>query len=164
MALFGLPTAIQNIILDKYVNISSYWKNKFSITIIPEINAIQRHKQQYEKVLFEFMAYWGKRELEKYSVKGMLFSYNKTPIKQSIDSKDLWYILFEGVKIKNKRITLLFEKHFNFRNEYIIIEASGVFPMVYYDSDFGFEEDLGREMLENIQQFINNFMNSIFRV
>ena len=43
------------------------------------------------------------------------------------------------------------------------MKASGVFPMVNYD-DFGFEEDFGRELLGNIKQFINNFMNSIFRV
>jgi hypothetical protein len=108
------------------------------------------------------MAYWGKRELEKYSVNGMLFSYNKKPIQKSIEYKGLWYILFEGKKSSNKRITLLFEKYFNFRNEYFIIESSGVFPMTC--NDYGLEEDLGTEKFENIQEFINKFMIAIFTV
>lgn len=162
MTIFQLPTAIQNLILDKYITISAYWKQQFTSNIIPDINAKMQHQIKFTKVLFEFMAYWGKRELEKYSVNGMIFSYNKKPIKQSMESKDLWYILFEGKKVSNKRITLLFEKHFNFRNEYTIIEASGVFPMIYHDYDYGLEENLGREKFENIQVFINKFMNSIF--
>jgi len=160
MSIFQLPTAIQNAILDKYINISAYWKRQFTRYIVPDLNAKMQHQLKFEKVLFEFMAYWGKRELEKYSVNGMLFSYNKKPIKQLIESKNLWYILFEGKKSSNKRITLLFEKHFNFRNEYAIIEASGVFPMI--DHDYGLEEDLGREKFENMQEFINKFMNAMF--
>jgi hypothetical protein len=162
MSIFQLPVTIQNAILDKYINISAYWKHKFTSYIVPVLNAKTQHQIKLEKVLFEFKAHWGKRELEKYSVNGMLFSYNKKPIKQSMESKQLWYILFEGQKGSNKRITLLFEKHFNFRNEYTIIEASGVFPMIYHDYDYGLEENLGREQFENIQEFINKFMNSIF--
>jgi hypothetical protein len=44
----------------------------------------------------------------------------------------------------------------------VIIEASGVFPLRIHDYEFGREEDLGRERFENIQVFINKFMNSIF--
>ena len=162
MSIFQLPTAIQNAIFDKYINLSAYWKQQFTIHIVPDIHAKMQHQIKFKRVLFEFMARWGKRELEKYSVNGMIFSYNKNPIKQSMESTRLWYILFEGKTSSNKRITLLFEKHFNFGNEYIIIESSGVFRMVCYDSDFGYAEDLGSSKFENIQEFINKFMNSIF--
>jgi hemerythrin-like domain-containing protein len=164
MSIFQLPVSIQNRILNKYINISAYWKQQFTSYIIPDINAIMQHQIKFEKVLFEFMAYWGKRELEKYSVNGMLFSYNKKSIDKSIESKDLWYVLFEGKKSSNKRITLLFKKHFTFHNEYMIIESSGVFPMICSNYDYGLEEDLGSEKFENIQEFINKFMNSIFTV
>lgn len=166
MSICQLPVVIQNTILDQYINISAYWKQQFTSCIIPHIKAKMQHKIKLEKILFEFMAYWGKRELEKYSVNGMLFSYNKKAIEQSIEYKGLWYILFEGKKSSNKRITLLFEKHFNFHNEYFIIESSGVFPMTCYDSDYdyGLEEDLGTEKFENIQEFINKFMTAIFTV
>jgi hypothetical protein len=166
MSICQLPATIQNTILDQYINISAYWKQQFTSCIIPHIKAKIQHKIKLEKILFEFMAYWGKRELEKYSVNGMLFSYNKKPIEQSIEYKGLWYILFEGKKSSNKRITLLFEKHFNCNNKYFIIESSGVFSMTRYDSnyDYGLEEDLGTEEFENIQEFINKFMTAIFTV
>lgn len=164
MSIFQLPVTIQNAILDKYINISAYWKHQFTSYIVPALNAKTQHQIKLEKVLFEFKAHWGKRELEKYSGNGALFSYNKKPIRQSFGSNELWYILFEGKKISNKRITLLFETRHNFRDdtEYVIIEASGVFPLRIHDYEFGREEDLGRERFENIQVFINKFMNSIF--
>ena len=162
MAVINLPTNIQNMIFDDYINVKTYWKQYFSSSVLSFINAKEIHVIQYNKVLFEFMAYWGKKELEKYSVKGLMFSYKKIPIKQSFDNNTLWYILFEGRTYKNKRITLLFEKSMNnFDNlNMTYVEASGVFP--YIDYGFGTEENLNRQYIENFQDFINQFMNAIF--
>lgn len=163
MTLFTLPMILQDLILDDYINILTYWKKQFSFQVLPFIVAKTNHKIQYKKVMFEFLAYWGKRELEKYSVNGLIFSYNKIPVKQSFESSTLWYILFDGIKSKNKRITLLFENRFNYNNEFssIIVEASGIFPSIKCDY-FGWDEDLGREEIVNFQHFISKFMNAIF--
>lgn len=163
MTLFTLPMILQDLILDDYVNILTYWKKQFSFQVLPFIIAKTKHKIQYKKVMFEFLAYWGKRELEKYSVNGLIFSYNKIPVKQSFESSTLWYILFDGIKSKNKKITLLFENRFNYNNEFssIIVEASGIFPSIQCDY-FGWNEDLGREKMVNFQHFISKFMNAIF--
>lgn len=163
MSLFTLPMILQESIFDNYVDILSYWKKQFTCLVLPLIVAKQKHMAHYKKVMFEFLAYWGKRELEKYSVNGIIFSYKKQPIKQSFESSTLWYILFEGIKSKNKKITLLFENRFNYNDNFssIIVEASGVFPFIKCN-DFGGYEDLGREEITNFQHFINKFMNAIF--
>lgn len=163
MAILNLPTNIQNIILDDYVNVKNYWKQYFNSSILTFINAKEIHAIQYTKVLFEFMAYRSKRELEKYSVKGAIFSYKKIPLKQSFDNDHLWYILFEGRTYKNKRITLLFERSMNYFNNLSVsyVEASGVFPFIKKDG-FEIEENFNRHKIEDFQDFINQFMNAIF--
>lgn len=163
MSLFTLPMILQDSIFDNYVDILSYWKKKFNYLVLPFIVAKKKHETHYKKVMFECMAYWGKRELEKYSVNGIIFSFKKQPIKQSFKSSTLWYILFEGIKSQNKRITLLFENRFNYNDDLssIIVKASGIFPSNKCDY-FGWNEDLGREEMNNFQHFINKFMNAIF--
>lgn len=164
MSLFQLPIILQNNILDIYINIQSYWKKYFTINILPFIIAKRNHKNIFKRIHFELKAVYIKKELCKFSVNKLLFTFKYKPLKQSYKNQDLWYILYDGFKFingKSKKITLLFEMwEPESNNSYIIIESSGIFP--YIDDEYGGYEDLGRTYIQNYTVFIENFMNAIF--
>jgi hypothetical protein len=140
-----------------FADLKSYCIKKI---INPEIDIKLKHKLQLEKVLFELLVYYKKAELEKFSVGGFLFNFNKKPFLKFINSRIIWCISFKGYIKSQIPITLHFEKHFYDNNtEYFFVESSGIFPKINY----GYNENLGREEIKNYHKFINKFMNSIFK-
>lgn len=122
-----------------------------------------KFNKNWQLIHFELIAIWIKKELEKYSANGIIFSYNKN-YNFSYSYSKLWFILFEGYRYINgnkKKITLLFEYYYPYdQKSYCIIEASGVFPNIYYNNQI--YENYGREYILNYKYFIEKFMNAIF--
>jgi hypothetical protein len=162
-----LPTFINDYIFDDYLNFQIYWKQLFTLSIVPIISAKRLHANELAKIHFELQMHTLKKKLESYSANGALFKYDKKPCRVNVDYDQLWVVLYSGYRYKNNReikITLLFEKHFSTYHGRapIIVEASNVFPPVLYDVDFGWESNYGRHSIEDYDQFINTFMNSLF--
>jgi hypothetical protein len=162
-----LPTIINNYIFDDYLNFQTYWKQLFKLTIVPIIPAKRLHVNELAKVHFELQMYILKKKLESYSVNGVLFKYDEKPCRVNVDYDRLWVILYSGYRYKNNRrikITLLFEKHFAYdiydENDRVIVEASNIFPSILYGDEY--EPSYGRHNIEDYDQFINTFMNSLF--
>lgn len=154
MAIFNMPVEIQTIIFDQFLFITSFWKTKFTQLVLPNIEAKQKHKKQFKIVLFEFLAYSRKKELEKSIIVNLYCTYKTKPSKMVFGSNSS-FILFEGIHIsrisnKRRRITLAFESVSFYEKEEIWVEASGIF-----------QEGLGTTEITNFNIFITKFINAV---
>jgi hypothetical protein len=152
MAIFNMPVEIQTIIFDQFLFIASYWKTKFTQLVLPNIEAKQKHKKQFKIVLFEFLAYSKKKELEKYIIVNRYCTYKAKPCKMIFES-DYSFILYEGIcRFSNyrQRITFALEAVSISGPEQIRVEAWGIF-----------QDGVGTTNITNFNLFVTKFINSV---
>jgi hypothetical protein len=159
-----LPMNIWDYILDDLANVQQFWKKQFSKTVLPYIVAQHKHRKMLKQLHFEMLALQSKKKLEKFSENGVLFKYGTKPAKIEF-WKSGAMVLYQGQKYPpyGPDITLLFElrKKFYIWDAYIIVEAANVFPDIYHNDDDDWEQNYGRHMIENYEQFIHSFMDSL---
>jgi|LauGreDrversion4_2_1035121.scaffolds.fasta_scaffold01203_8 hypothetical protein len=79
MNVFQLPNHIQNIILDDFINISSYWKNLFTQDVISKLNYYDNHIKKMNGVYTELYIYFIHKKVNKLSdntIISQLYKYN----------------------------------------------------------------------------------------
>jgi hypothetical protein len=158
-----LPMNIWDYILDGLADVQQFWKQQFSKTVMPDIVAQYKHRKMLKQLHFEMLALQSKKRLEKFSAEGVLFKYETKPAKIEF-WKDGAMVLYQGQKYPpyGQNITLLFElrKKSDIWEKHIIVEAANVFHDIYDDDDY-WEKNYGRHMIENYEQFIHSFMDSL---
>ncbi len=161
----ALPLHIWDYILDDFADSQQRWRDVFSNTVLPVIKARYQHREMFKYIHFEMLALLCKKKLESFSANRLLFRYEDKPCRMSFHGT-LWVVLYKGVKPTQngvETISLLFEHRLRFFSTpaHTIVEAMNVFHDIYID-DFGWDSNYGRHFIEDYDQFISSFMNSLF--
>ncbi len=161
----ALPLQLWDYILDDFADSQQTWRKVFTNTVLPLITARHQHRILFKHIHFEMLTVFYKKKLESFSAGGLLFKYKSKPY-DIYFHKTVWVVSYEGVKATPSgkcNISLLFEHRPEYSDTpaHTIVEAMNVFHDIY-DDKYRWDRNYGRHFIEDYDQFISSFMNSLF--